>query len=65
MKNWNSVFFFQGKELVYTNFDFNISIKMNLRIITKKKAIDSAINFAKKSILGPLVFTETTRKRLS
>ena len=37
---------------------------MHLRIITKKYVVDSAIQFLKKkTILGPMVLTDTTRKR--
>ena len=36
---------------------------MKLRIITKKYAVVSALQFPAKSILRPMVFTKTTRQR--
>ena len=40
-----------------------VSVKIRLRIISKKYAVD-AIHLSTKSIFLPMVFTETNRQRL-
>ena len=53
---------FEGKKFFLNNFD---SYKSNKNEIWDyyKKSVDSGTHFNKNSILRPMVFTETTRKR--
>ena len=44
------------------NFVSIIGVKMKLRIERKKYAVDSEIEFPKKSILRTMIITETTRQ---
>ena len=64
-ENFKSVFkknFFQHKEIFFKNFDFNKRF-INEIWDNNENADDSAIQFPTKSILRPMILTETTRQR--
>ena len=55
--------FFIGDKFFFYDFGFNKIGKNEIDDNNEKYAVDSAIQFAQKSILRHMVFTETTRQR--
>ena len=54
--------FFRAKNF-FKNYDFNIGVKIKLKMIGKTYTVDSPIQFPQELILRSLVFTKTTRQR--
>ena len=55
------IFFSKARKCFAKILISRIILKIKLRIMIKKYAVVSAIKLLKKSILWPIVFTETTR----
>ena len=67
MEKWRSAvennLFFEARKYFLKLLPSIKDVKMNMRMRTKKYAVDSAIEFFTKLILLAKVFTETTRQR--
>ena len=54
---------FSRQEFFFKFFDFHKNYESEIEEITKKHLVVLAMQFFTKSILRPMIFTETTRQR--
>ena len=58
-------FFFSGQGIIFQKFDLSKRCKNEIQHNTKKYEVELASGSQKKSVIPPMIFTETTRQRWS